>query len=923
MVAARSIYIARVTRSEWSADDETAAAGAGGSIPGVVAGGVHGGLVPGMMLGRYSLLRIVGAGGMGVVYEAYDPELDRPVAVKVLREAGAGRRERLVREAQALARISHPHVLVVHEAAVQGELAYIVTELVDGQHLGEWLAARPRSLDEKLDAFAAAGQGLAAAHKVGLVHRDFKPSNALIGHDGRVRVADFGIVRAALEPDDTGGGAAAAHPESTLTRTGSAIGTPAYMAPEQARGEAADARADQYSFCVALHEALAGHRPHLDPVTGVRVAAGVPQGLRRVLERGLELEPARRFPSMPALLDALAEARARPRRRRRAAVLVASVAAAIALALTASALRTGDTPLLSTCDAQDASLAGVWDDAVRARAQAAFLATGLPFAAGSWARTQDTLDRWALRWQAGRHDACAATHERHEQSEALLDLRMRCLDRRRLELERFAAALARADAKTVGRSVDASAALASPGLCADTETLAARTPRPTDAATTAKLTPIEQLLADGGAQLAAGHPQLGLPIAEQAAALARTAGWAPLLAEALLLEGRLRSAADQFEPAVAPLREAVIWGDAAGDDKLRFDALLRLIGVEGYFLERAERTVELAAQARAIIARLGGDERLLAELDEQLANADLRTGQLTRARGYADEMLAIRLRLYPTGDPIFGRTYLLFARVTQIQGELDLSMEYVERGRVLEEARLGAQHPELARYWHVIGITHQVRGELALAEQAIRRTLMIDGQLRGPETERSARTYNNLAKVLHKLGRHDEARAIFAQVIATHERAVGKDSLVVADSTTSLADLLLDMGRLDDAAAHAQRALRIYRTQPTHDGAAYPLLVLSLIESRRGHAREALALAVEAVGILERSLGKDDATLATPLCIRGAALGALGRTGEARADFQRALAMFDARPGDPADRARAERGLAAYPAPTPSRSSQR
>jgi hypothetical protein len=326
--------------------------------PGFLAGIADRGPRLGDTVGRYLVLGRLGAGGMGVVLSAYDPQLDRKVALKLLRaglELATGEaRARLVREAQAIAQLSHPNVVAVHDVgtAASGEV-YVAMELVDGETLTRWLDAAARPWREVLDLFLQAGRGLAAAHAVGLLHRDFKPDNVLVGGDGRVRVTDFGLARSLIgAPDKESAPRPLPAPgalHQSLTATGTVLGTPRYMAPEQLRGDDADARADQFSFCVALYEALyrrhplrgdtaqhmidAGERP-LEPPEGL-----VPTWLGKALVRGLDPAPARRFPSMSALLGALAPI-APPRRRWAAlgigAVLVAG-GAALALVATPGA----------------------------------------------------------------------------------------------------------------------------------------------------------------------------------------------------------------------------------------------------------------------------------------------------------------------------------------------------------------------------------------------------------------------------------------------------------------------------------------------------------------------------------------------------------------------------------------------------------
>jgi len=295
----------------------------------------------GTKVGRFVVTGELGKGGMGVVYAAHDRELDRQVALKVMRSAAATQEERMrmLREGQAMARITHPNVITVYEVGVEGGLVFLAQELLDAGTLGDWLEEEPRSHAEILDKFIAAGHGLAAAHAAGLVHRDFKPHNVLLGNDGRVRVADFGLARA-LGPEGDDMPAAtranmaraqleeAVSPMSPLTRTGAVMGTPMFMAPEQHEGQPADARSDQFAFSVALYHALHGDYPFpgktavalADAVIAGRIQKpprghGVPERLRKILMRGLSPQRERRYPSMNAMLAELARPPGKPFRK--------------------------------------------------------------------------------------------------------------------------------------------------------------------------------------------------------------------------------------------------------------------------------------------------------------------------------------------------------------------------------------------------------------------------------------------------------------------------------------------------------------------------------------------------------------------------------------------------------------------------------
>ena len=357
-------------------------------------------LAAGETVGKYRLDRVIGAGGMGIVWAAFDPDLERAVAIKLLLHAGDGEatlRSRLLREARAMARLKHPNVLTVYEVGTDRNRDYIAMELVDGDSLDVWLASRPPP-DQVTSALLAAGQGLAAAHEAGLVHRDFKPHNVLRSRSGHVYVTDFGLARGNLEdgveidhrpvaalPDQLA--SALRRPldsllDSPLTQTGVLVGTPAYMAPEQFAGRVPDARSDQFAFAVTAWEALTGARPFAGdtlPQLEQAVAAGVrlnedalPRPMRQVLARALSPEPADRWPDLAALLVAFAEAspletpRRRPKRRRRRRW--ALLAGAVAIAGGASISRVANDHHGAgeeECTSPEEAFAGAWNEHIR------------------------------------------------------------------------------------------------------------------------------------------------------------------------------------------------------------------------------------------------------------------------------------------------------------------------------------------------------------------------------------------------------------------------------------------------------------------------------------------------------------------------------------------------------------------------------
>jgi serine/threonine protein kinase len=404
-------------------------------------------LDPGVLVGKYRLDRVLGSGGMGVVWAAFDPDLERPVAIKVLRsiDSVAALRTRLLREARAMARLKHPNVLTVYEVGTDRNRDYIAMELVDGADLDGWLATQPPRA-EIFAALFAAGRGLAAAHDAGLIHRDLKPHNILRGRDGGVYVTDFGLARGQIDDgaevvQGSIGLAATAVPlgsharaidsvlDSPLTQTGVLIGTPAYMAPEQFAGRAPDPRSDQFAFCVTAWEALTGSRPFvgktLDELrvavsTGAHAIGEMPPRIRQVLLRGLAPDPDARWPDMYALLRALEMSIVPPRRSRMPLVLAATALATVGV-VTGVALysRSHASHSRADCTSPVEAFGAAWSAERRKIVVARHKSDVQSMIAV--ASLDELRNQWIRRYEA----ACAMppSSARHEQLACLFDAR--------------------------------------------------------------------------------------------------------------------------------------------------------------------------------------------------------------------------------------------------------------------------------------------------------------------------------------------------------------------------------------------------------------------------------------------------------------------------------------------------------------------
>ena len=589
-----------------------------------------------LKIGRFLVLEQIGQGGMGTVYACYDDQLDRKVAVKILLSklstAEQGR-ARLLREAQAMARLSHPNIVTVLEVGAVDEQVYLAMEFLRGQTLDVWIAESPRSWVEIVDAFIQAGRGLAAAHRAGIIHRDFKPPNVLLTKDGLVKVLDFGLAKAtdAARYEDL----LASVPEGTedsrtllqpLTRTGALLGTPAYMSPEQHHGEPVTAASDQFSFCVALYLSLFGHFPfsttsldalRRDVANGVvapmPTRTRVPGRVFKALRRGMAADPARRFPSMTALLTELTRDPAALPRRLAITTAVAGVVGVSSFA--AAGLFAPALP--ESCPDAQAELASIWNP-TRARAvESAIRATGLPYAAESWTTVEPQLTRFATAWGAMRNEACQ-THAEERQSDQLFDLRTACLDQRRASFAGLVDILAATDKATLDSAVQAVGRLPSLANCADSEALTAAIAPPESPAARAQVQDLRERLARAQVEEHAGRYAPGLQVADEVVTEARSLGYKPLLAEALLRKGSLQAAAGADQAAAETLGLALLSGVTAQHTTVVAQASSKQLWVRGHRLGRPAQALEQAPLATAFNQLVERDDELYPEFLDNL-----------------------------------------------------------------------------------------------------------------------------------------------------------------------------------------------------------------------------------------------------------------------------------------------------------------
>ena len=504
-------------------------------------------------LGRYHLLEKVGSGGMGVVWGAWDPELDRRVAIKLVKATMQAARDRILLEGQALAKLSHPNVVPVYDVGVVDEQVYLVMEWVRGKNLRAY-CKEPRTVRELLAVYRAAGEGLSAAHRVGLIHRDFKPDNAMFGDDGRVRVLDFGLARGeakAPDPDSD------EKYSSDLTR---GAGTPRYMPAEQAEGRELTPAVDQYSFCVSLREALVGRN-----ADGNNDAV-MPRWLDEILTEGTSREPANRYGSMDELLRALARDPATVWRRR------ALVAGALGFAGITFAVGTTRSEELEVCGGSDEQIARTWNPATRDKMIEHIRALG-PYADAEATRLANVFDDYRDKWAVAHRDACIA-QERKELTPQLYETTLGCLARTRIEFETAIDLASRARADRLPNVAEAASALPSSALCLIATQ--ASTVKPAPSAIATKVAVLGSMVARAR-MLAIAQTEDSLKETARVAEETRKLNYLPLFARAKLEQGIALKLQGDSKLAFEALDEATRAALASHEDVVAVEAFARAL----------------------------------------------------------------------------------------------------------------------------------------------------------------------------------------------------------------------------------------------------------------------------------------------------------------------------------------------------------
>ena len=864
-------------------------------------------LAPGAAIGRYLILKRIGVGSMGVVMAAHDPELDRKVAIKLLRsdlhEQAA--RVRLLREAQALARLGHPNVVTVHDVGEFEGRVYVVMEFIDGEDIRRWQRRR-HGWRAVVRVYMQAGRGLAAAHSAGLVHRDFKPANVMIDEDGRVRVTDFGLARVsptievvdavADHPVDptpptpvprerssprpwhriTGrfmvGEPAASESEtplstplaSEITHAGALLGTPAYMAPEQFGGATADLRSDQFAFCVAFYEALYGERPFAgdslaDLLTAlsnneVRPAprrSRVPKWLRAALLRGLHNDPEQRWPSMDALLEVIERTPVKRRRWELGGVVGLAAAGVVGFSLSRSPDK--GVPEEACTGAED-KLAEVWSTTDRERVRMAFATSERPYAPHILAQVERELERYGQAWVQMYTEACEATHLRWEQSTEVLDQRMRCLDRSRRDLSALVDVLAEANAEPeiVDRALAATENLAPIERCADIEAVR-EVPVPDEPEQMLRVETLRNGLADATALQMTGQLEAAEDAAESLTSQAETLGYDPVNAELEFLFGRLARERGAFERSRESFEAAYFRALGHGYTRLASEAAIELIFVVGQELAEPERAHDWIRHAQALVQARGNDRLASARVERYRVNVLMQEGRYAEA------------------------------------------LEVGRDALVVTEALAGPASFEVAAIHNNLGATLTQLGRWAEAEEELQTSVNLLEQLLGPHHPKVAISLGNLGAVQAMIGHTEDAIATYLRSIESLTRAYGPDHPALGPLHVNLGLARQLEGDDEAALRELDEAQRLFEQQlgDTHPKVAMALRGKAEVQLVLRHPHRAEQAARAALMVLETNLEAGHPELARAHVLLAQTLLAQARHDEAQLELASALASFE------------------------------
>ncbi len=786
---------------------------------------------PGATLGRYVVLSLLGAGGMGEVYTAYDPALDRRVALKVIKPFSdkgslSGARGALLAEAQALAKLAHPNVVAVYDVGTIDDDVYIAMEYVEGTTLNTWMRTE-RPLDEVLDVFVAAGRGLEAAHAAGIVHRDFKPDNVIIGKDGRVRVIDFGIAQ-----------------QGPAEASDAIVGTVAYMAPEQFKREKVGPAADQFSFAVALYTGVYRQYPFdgtTEDAISANICAGkmlplpttskVPARLRDAIQRALSVDPALRFPAMHELLVTI---KPPPRRSRLALAIAGAVAVAAAATITILATR-GGAP--EPCSGFERDLAGIWDPTRKVAIEG-------QVKAAAWPAIEKLFDTYVGDWTKTKQSACRATAVTREQTPLVLERRMTCLDTRLRELD-AAVAIVAAGGVASARAIDIGSNLRSPSSCSNLASLA-----PLPSAPAPAIVAVEASIAQVRAKRLAGQFREARTATEAAITSAKQLGWTGAVARTLVERGLAEAADGDPKAARETLFEAVRTSEEARDAASEAAGWIGLVSVEAAGLRAPSEALRWAKHAEISLANAGNDQEQQAELLHNIAGALRVLDRNAEALDHERRALALLEHAFGSHHVRIANQRAAIATTLRQLGQLDDAIREAEAALKILEELAGLTHPYAASLLNGLALTYDEAGRIEDARKALERAIVISELELGPTHLRLANPLMNLVALERRAGRADAAEAFWDRAYAIRSSNLGANH---PDVTRALHGKLLDRmnrGLEDEARALINEVITRQRQRTDAIELASALSLRCELERRAGQLDAAAATCTQAMAEL-------------------------------------------------------------------------
>lgn len=769
-------------------------------------------LSEGTKLGRYLVLKKLGQGGMGAVYAAYDPELDRKVAIKQLRlspnstEAEQAEK-RFSREAKAMARLTHPNVAGVFDVIHAEGSVYIAMELVEGATLGAWLAEQPRTQREVLEKFVLAGRGLCAAHAAGIIHRDFKPDNVLVGKNGRVCVIDFGLARGQLEeepdpevPEDSG--VSSASLAEQLTSVGLVVGTPAFMAPEQWRGKSADARTDQFNFCVSLWTALYDQHPFGSNVQEIkkRVLKGqllepaaptrVPPWLRRALVTGLSKLPEERHESMEVLLSLL---EADPSRRRRLWGLSAAAVCAAVFAGVGGLYYVGRHE--RACNARRAQLEQVWNEGPKRSVLEALSGAGTPKAREIATRVAAVLNAYKQSWLELHSEACA------ERKQAAVFSRVdtpvfSCLSDRLSQLDRLVKVLSEKDQRLLDAAVGAAYALQPPRACLEAQGDAPRALRGS----------LRDALVDGRVLQGVGRFAEAKKLVEGVAQKAAAANDRTVLSEAQLLLGRVLQRQEDYAGAERAFLEAVDLATASRHDRIAAQAWTELSLLTAVSKGQYSQALDAARHAQASIERYGKFGEASAQLSTYLGYIYQGLGKPEEALRWQTQAIKLSQQIFGAEHPSVANTLGSMGNTLRELGRFEEALAAQNRALELISKAQSEGHPDFAFAHNALGRTLLAIGRAQEAAGEHQKALEVLSELSNGKGLELVKTLGSLAEAQVAMGDWASAMTQIEQALAIAVEELPREHPVRSALWLSAAEIYLGLGRVKEAVGALENA---------------------------------------------------------------------------------------------------------------------